>query len=167
MDTFFAWIESSAFSTWTRESLSIFAFPGILTLHTLGLACLAGASAAIDLRILGVAPALPLAPMEKFFSIVWTGFWVSAATGIALVIAYPAKALTNPLFFVKLTLVALAMIAAIRIRQVVFRGRGDDPGAERTGKILAAVSLSLWIGAIVSGRLLAYTYTRLLTPLDL
>jgi hypothetical protein len=37
MHDFFLWIETSAFSVWVRESLSMFAFPGILTAHTIGM----------------------------------------------------------------------------------------------------------------------------------
>ena len=55
MDPFFAWIESSAPSVWLRESLSVFAFPMVLTLHTVGLAFLVGPAMALGLRLLGVA----------------------------------------------------------------------------------------------------------------
>lgn len=163
MDLFFSWIEHTAFSIWIRESLSIFAFPGILTLHTAGLAVLAGTCAAFDLRILGVAPRLPLGPMARFFPLTWLSFWVTAATGIALVIAYPAKAFTNPLFYVKLLLVGAALWTLMKIRREVF----IDAASSRRARLLAGASLFLWAAAIVSGRLLAYTYTRLLTELDL
>jgi hypothetical protein len=161
MDTLFATIERSALSTWIRESLSIFAFPGILTLHTLGLACLAGPLAAIDLRLLGVARRLPIAPLQRFFQVAWCGFWVSAATGVALVIAYPAKALTNPLFFVKLLCVELALWASRRV-EIIVRAAAPTTTEIASGRLPAAASLLLWTAAIVSGRLLAYTYTRLL-----
>jgi hypothetical protein len=165
MDTVFAWAEGLAISIWIRESLSIFAFPGILTLHTVGLAFLAGAHTAISLRVLGVAERLPLEHFEGFFPVGWCGFWVSAVTGVALVLAYPAKALTNPLFFVKLTLVALALWFSIRIRRTLAAAPVAGVQAP-SGRILAACSLVLWSGAIISGRLLAYTYTRLLVGLD-
>lgn len=162
MDPAFAWIEHTAFSVWIRESLSIFAFPGILTLHTLGLAFLAGAHAAIALRILGVAPRMPLLPLDRFFPVAWCGFWMSTTSGVALVIAYPAKALTNPLFFVKLTFVALAVWISVRIRSALRRAPAASFSLPSPGRLLAAASLVCWIGAIVCGRLLAYTYTRLL-----
>ena len=67
VDSVFMWVEQSALSTWIRESPSVSAFPSILTLHTLGMGFLAGTNAAMDLRILGFAPSLPLAPMERLF----------------------------------------------------------------------------------------------------
>ena len=145
-----------------RESTSVFAFPAILTLHTVGLAFLAGPNAALDLRILGVAPRLEASPLARLFPVMWAGFWLNAVTGTALVVAYPAKALTNPLFYVKLALVATALV----VLQVLRRRLGEIPtsGARAaTGlRVLAAGSLALWLATIFSGRWLAYTYSRLL-----
>ena len=56
MDSVFIWVESSALSIWARESISIFAFPTFLAVHALGMALVAGMGAAINLRMLGVAP---------------------------------------------------------------------------------------------------------------
>ena len=70
-------LENSAFGTWVRESSSLWAYPAILFLHTLGLGFLVGLNAAIDLRILGVARKMPLAPLEKFFRSCGVAFWVN------------------------------------------------------------------------------------------
>jgi hypothetical protein len=170
MDPLFTWLEHTAPSLWIRESLSIFAFPGILTMHTLGLGIVAGISAALDLRVLGVAPALPEALWNRYSPIFWAAFWATTLTGAALVLAYPAKALTNPLFYVKLILIALAMGSSLEIRRRTRSNRttpgSNDNGAEPANlrlRRLASASLFFWAAAIVSGRLLAYTYTRLLT----
>jgi hypothetical protein len=60
---FLASIEHSGFGTWVREAPTIWAYPTVLFLHTVGLAFLVGINVAIDLRILGVARSMPLAPM--------------------------------------------------------------------------------------------------------
>jgi hypothetical protein len=57
-------IEQSGFSQWVRGSDSLFAFAGILLLHTIGMGFVVGVNATIDLRILGFAPALRLGAME-------------------------------------------------------------------------------------------------------
>src|SRR5882672_12806275 len=100
MDPFLGWIETSAIASWVRgESIdTIFVFPAIVTLHTLGMGFLAGTSAAIDLRILDVAKRIPLAPMQKFFPVMWLALVVNVTTGVLLLIGYPTKALTNPVF---------------------------------------------------------------------
>lgn len=168
MDSFFIWVEHTAASVWLRESLSVFAFPTILTLHTVGLAFLTGPNAALDLRLLGFAPEVPLAPMRRFFPIMWSGFWLNAVTGLALMLAYPTKALTNPLFWIKLVLIAAAITVLRRIRMLAFPEAGAEPGAAQSRhlRLLATASLLLWLATITAGRWLAYTYTRLLTWTD-
>ena len=58
----FTWLEGSAFSTWVREAPTIWAFSTILTLHTFGMGVLVGASALLDLRLLGIGRTMPLGP---------------------------------------------------------------------------------------------------------
>ena len=147
-------LENSAFGTWVRESKSLWAYPSILFLHTVGLGFLVGLNAAIDLRILGVARKMPLAPMEKFFKIMWAAFWVNALSGIALLIADATTKLANPVFYIKMSFVALAIINMAALRRRVFRGTSMD--VARFGRALAITSLIFWGGAITAGRLMAY-----------
>jgi hypothetical protein len=163
MDQFFLWLESTEFSTWMRESPSLLAFPTILTLHSIGMAFLAGISAAIDLRIFGFAPRVPLLEMRRFVPLLWASFWLSAVTGVALVLTYPTKALTNPIFYVKLTLIALALFVLRLIRRHVLQDEKlDFAPVPAKLRVLAAVSLAAWIGVLVAGRFLPYTYLHLL-----
>jgi hypothetical protein len=161
MDPLLAWIESTAFSIWMRESTSILAFPAILAVHTVGLALLVGVSTAIDLRVLGAARQIPLPAMQRFMPVLWGGLVLNAASGVALLAAYPTKALTDPVFYVKLCLIAAAVTLVVRIARGAF---ADSPPAVAPGprlRVFAAASLACWAGAITTGRLLAYTYTRL------
>jgi hypothetical protein len=157
------WLEATAFSTWMRESPSMLAFPAILCCHTVGMGLAAGINAAIALRILGVGPDVPMAELKRFLPIMWFGFWLNAVSGVALLIAYPTKALTNPVFHLKLALVALSVVLLRAIARRIFRdGVSRSDSAFGRVKMLAAVSLASWAGVITSGRLLAYTYTRLM-----
>src|SRR5437870_12899515 len=70
---------------------------------------LVGASVLIGLRILGLAPDLPIAPLKRFYRFIWAGFWIQVASVLLLLTGYPTKSLTNPLFYVELTLIALAL----------------------------------------------------------
>ena len=161
MIPFLAWVESTGVSVWIRESPSILAFPGILSCHTIGMGFAAGINAAVALRILGVASTVPLGEMRRFLPVMWFGFWLNAASGVALLIAYPTKALTNPLFYVKLALVASGVWLAKATDRYLSGVSGDLP-PPRTPRVLAAVSLGSWAGAIAAGRLLAYTYSHLM-----
>ena len=163
MGSFLTWLESTDFSTWMRESPSVWAFPAILSCHTIGMGLVAGINAALALRILGVAPAVPIREMKRFMPVMWFGFWLNAISGVALLIAYPTKAVTNPVFYLKLGLIALAVWLATVISGRLF-GDSLPSNDARSGnvKMLAAASLVCWAGAITAGRLLAYTYTRLM-----
>ena len=161
MIPFLAWLESTGVSVWIRESSSILAFPGILSCHAIGMGFAAGVNAAVALRILGVASTVPLGEMRRFLPVMWFGFWLNAASGVALLIAYPTKALTNPLFYVKLALVASGVWLAKAIDRYL-SSVSDDLSPPRTPRVLAAVSLGSWAGAIAAGRLLAYTYSHLM-----
>ena len=155
-------IEATGLSVWIRESDSYFSFWLILSVHAIGMGVLVGASVLIGLRILGLAPDLPLAPMKRFYRFIWVGFWIQVASGLLLLIAYPTKSLTNPLFYVKLTLIGLAVASMQMLRNRVFA----DPSLNEAtmmarGRLFAIWALVFWVAAVTAGRLLAYTYTVL------
>ena len=161
IDPFLVWLESTALSRWVVESESMLAFPGILALHAIGMGLAAGLAAVLDLRILGVASGVPLVEFRRFQPVLWGGFWLNAVSGVLLLVGYPTKALTNPVFYLKLLLIAVAMVLFVRIDRMT---RSSDPSAPATAQTLrrlAVTSLVCWGGAIFAGRFLAYTYTRL------
>jgi len=154
---FLRMIEETPFSTWVRESPSIWSFPVILLLHTIGMAFIVAVSAGIDLRILGMAPALPLAPLEKYIPVLWLGFWMNAITGTMLLMADATMKLTNPDFYVKMAFIALSLINLSMIRKHVFRDPNIESGVfSSKARFLAWTSLFCWLVVITSGRLLAY-----------
>jgi hypothetical protein len=150
---FTGWLETTGLSVWVRESPSLWAFPFILIVHAWGMGFLAGSNAAVDLRILGFAPKVPLPGMTSFYPVMWFGFVINAISGVLLLVGYPTKALTNPVFYVKLGCIAIGMVVMNWLRRNVVQE--DSPTSK--GKALAALSLLVWALAIIAGRLLAYT----------
>jgi hypothetical protein len=156
------WIEETSLSVWIREG-SVWAFPIVLIFHTVGLAFLVGANVALDVRMLGFARGLPLHSMLPFFKAMWLGFWVNAASGVLLLITYPTKALTNPLFYVKLGLIAVAVGHAMWVRrQIIGNPAFTTSRLPPMARIAAVAALVCWAAAITAGRLLAYTYSYLM-----
>jgi hypothetical protein len=151
-----SWIENSPFPTWVRTTPSIWGYPIILFFHTIGFAAVVGLSTLVNLRLLGFARRLPVAPLERFFPIMWAGFWINVASGAVLAAADATTKVTNPVFGMKMALVALAISDTFLLRRIVFR----DPNIERSisplGKYLATASLVLWFGATTAGRLMTY-----------
>ncbi len=154
-------LEQTGFSTWLRESESVFGFYFILVVHTIGLALVVGPNAAIDLRLLGLAPEIPLPPLKNWFNLMWLGLAINAVSGVFLVLAYPSKAFTNPDFYLKLTLIGFAIWNLQRIKRQVFDLTQSKDAMLAKGRRLAVWSLLLWAGVITAGRLLAYTCSYL------
>jgi uncharacterized protein DUF6644 len=155
---FVAWLERTGLATWTRESGSIWAYPTILTLHTVGLAVVVGANAVVDLRLLGFAPRLPVPSLGPLFRIVWWAFALNAVTGVVLFMSDATIKARQPVFYVKLTVIGLALWNTALVRRAVNREPAlrepqiTPPHCRR----LAITSLLLWLGAITAGRLMAY-----------
>ena len=144
-------IERSGLSTWIRESESAFAYYFVLVIHNIGLALLVGTCGVLGASLLGFVPELPFAPLRRFFRFIWIGFWLNVVSGVFLLIAYPTKALTNPLFYVKLLLVAVGVWTLRRIEREV-----------EVKRSLALWMLGLWLGVLTAGRALAYTASYIL-----
>src|SRR5262245_30104539 len=135
MDPFFIWLEGTSFSTWLRGSPSLWVFPFILILHTVGLAFFVGANVAWDVRVLGFSVGIPLDALRRYFLVMWAGFWINAISGVLLLIAYPTKELTNPLFYAKLALIGFGVVLALRIRRGVREVRPDGDWPSRVSAL--------------------------------
>ena len=157
MTDFARLLEGSALGVWTRESPSIWAYPTVLTLHTVGLGVLVGANAVIDFRLLGFAPRLPIPSLDPLYRFMWAGFAINGVTGVMLFASDATAKARQPVFYIKLTLIALALVTTAVIRRTVARAPAFRDADERQpGKRMAALSLVLWAGAVAAGRLMAY-----------
>jgi hypothetical protein len=149
---FLQWLESSAFSTWLKESPSLLAYPFVLFLHTVGLIFTAGPSTVISLRLLGFGKGLPVAPLDRFFPVIWMGFWVSVVSGLVMFAVDATTKLANPVFSVKMAFVAASVGFMVVVRALVRR----DAGGDARSRWFAAASLACWAGAIAAGRFMAF-----------
>ena len=153
MTDFLAAVENLPFSIWLRESNSIWAYPTVLTLHTVGLALLVGANAALDLRVLGWGQALALADLRPLFRWMWLGFWINALSGVVLLAADATTKVAAPMFLIKLGLVGIGVVLMTAQKREVF---APAAATTRGAKSLAAAALTVWFVAIAAGRLMAY-----------
>jgi hypothetical protein len=150
-------LQHTAVMDWFRESGSLFGYPAVLFLHTLGLGTVAGVSAMINLRLLGAAPRIPLAPLTRFFPIIWAAFWLAAFSGTILLIADAEQKLRTPVFWVKMIFIILAVVNLRLMRRRVFADPElDTRPLSSQARMLAATSLIFWVGATTAGRLMAY-----------
>jgi len=159
MHEFLESMQYSEFGLWVAGGDTILAYPTILALHTLGLGLVVGMSAIVDCRVLGVGRSVPLGDLDRLFRVMWGGFALNATTGVVLFIAAASDKAYQEIFHLKIALIILALVTASRLRRMVFRRPIPDAPIPQAAKTLAVASLVLWTGAIVAGRLMAYTTT--------
>jgi hypothetical protein len=145
-------LQDSAFSAWVLGSDTIWSYPTILTLHTVGLAILVGAALVIDLRLLGIGGGVPLRSVRGLYRFVWIGFVINLASGVVLFVVQAADRAVQPVFYVKLAFIAVGFWLALALKRHLV----TEFGLPARVRPMAAISLACWVAAIVTGRLMAY-----------
>ena len=160
---FLLWLEATWLSTWVREAPTIWAFPFVLFLHTLGLGIVAGLSVAVNIWVIAHIGRYAARPVETLYPIIWLGFAINLASGILLLIAYPTKALTDPVFYVKLLLISAALVELewLRPRLLGATSKAGVWQPDWRARAIASLAIVAWVGAVFAGRMLAYTYNYL------
>jgi hypothetical protein len=128
----------------------------MMDLHFIGLALLIGTVGILNLRILGFAKSLPIAPLHRLMPWAMAGFGINTLTGILAFIGIPAFYTFDAAFWLKmLALLLLGLNAAAFYLTNAFRSVENlGPGADapRLAKFIAATSLVLWFAVIALGR---------------
>jgi hypothetical protein len=128
------------------------AYPALEVVHLLGLALLVGNLVALELRVLGAAPLLPLRELARLsLALALGGFALVAMSGLLMFASQPQELQANPAFLVKLGLIGLAGLNA-----AWFHGRGGLARIDGLARTQALASLGLWIAVIIGGRWIAY-----------
>ena len=157
MHALLEWIESTDLSTAIREGALY--YPIIGGVHLLGIALFGGMVLATDFRLLGWAmPRIPVSDIVRQLQN-WkrAGFVALTSSGLLLAWAEPQKLYRSPAFWVKMALLALVGVHALVFRARVYGNAGKlDVAVTTEARLAAALSLLLWAGLIVSGRLIAY-----------
>ena len=128
------------------------AYPALEVLHITGIALLLGRLVLLELRVWGLAPALPLRPLARLaLPVTLAGFGLIACSGLLMFASQPAELLSNRAFLAKLALVLLAGLNA-----AWFHGRDSLARCDGLARAQTVLSTGLWLGAIASGRWIAY-----------
>src|SRR5512147_2610453 len=148
MEDFLLRLQESSFGVWVSSAPTIFAYPTILMLHTVGLAMVVGPAWVLDVRLLGYGARLPVETLRGVFRVMWIGFFINASTGIALFISEADDKGLKWIFWVKLASIALALFVTTRLRRQVFDVAPAADVAPPKARSLAKASLVLWLVAI-------------------
>src|SRR6202171_3054936 len=155
-------IQALPSSTAFRESLN--AYPFCLTAHVLGMCMFAGLILMMDLRLAGFGfQKTPFSELQKrLFPWQMVGLVVSSVSGFVLFYGQPMRYYGKALFWTKMVMMALAGVNALYFHMTPYRsvGRWDkDPmPLPYAGRVAGVLSLVLWAGVIIFGRLTAYNW---------
>jgi hypothetical protein len=128
--------------------------PIVQTVHMLSIGCIMGSIVIIDLRVLGLA--VPSQSIPEMFRRLMPWVWISLVllffSGAMFVVARPGRYFSNPIFGIKFALMLPAIALAVALQRLF----ASNPASRPSVKIVAALSILLWIGVVLAGRWIAY-----------
>jgi hypothetical protein len=135
--------------------------PLVQTVHLLSISAVMGSIVLIDLKVLGLAlPSQPTGDLvRRLMPWMWSSLPLLALSGMVFIFARPASYFVNPVFRAKFTLLPMALVLALVFHLAVRRDLDfweRSRGRRLSARLIAAVSLVLWIGVALAGRWIAY-----------
>ena len=131
-------------------------------LHILGISVVMGSIVMLDLRLLGVAvPSQSVSEMiRRLMPWTWCALLLNAVTGLLFVVARPNRYFFNPVFEWKVSMLVPAILLALVVHRLSKREADywERSLSRRVSvRVIAAVSLVLWVGVVLAGRWIAYS----------
>jgi hypothetical protein len=153
MIAFSQWLSATSLSQLIQTTS--WAIPGIQVIHILCLAILFALALNLSLRVAGGGLAAePLRSLAaRFVPAMWTCLGLLLLTGSLLIIAEPGRTITNPVFYLKMGLLAVAIALMLWLAAWA----RSEPPAPTPGQLaVATLHILVWAGIIVAGRYIAY-----------
>lgn len=151
------WLDAVGIGPWAREGA--LTYPIANTLHLLGLVMLVGGIGIVDLRVLGLWKRLPIEPLSRALTpVAVAGLGILVATGVVLFAADGTALALSDNFVRKLVLIGIALANAAAFRMLFAQQMQGWAGkAPPVARILAALSITLWLAIGTLGRFIAYS----------
>jgi uncharacterized membrane protein SirB2 len=159
VQAFSEWLAATPLSTLIQNVQWI--IPAVQTIHILSIAIVMSSVSMIALRVLGImSRTQPLAAVaQRFLPWIWWTLLVLLLSGSALIIGEPERSLGNPAFILKMSMLCTVLILTLAFQRGLRRDAQyweTSPGRRVGGRLIAAVSLGLWVGIVFAGRWIAY-----------
>lgn len=152
------WLQYLEHSSWAVSiRQSIWLYPFLEIIHIIGIVLLVGAAFLFDLRLLGFSKQLPIASLERhLLSWAFRGSLLVIPSGLLLFITNASTLGYDPVFWTKMLLLLAALCNALLFHRLVSKSIQHSPIVPPAAKVMAILSLLLWMAIIACGRLLAY-----------
>ena len=135
--------------------------PAVQTVHIIAVATVMVSILMVDLRLMGFAAHRQsiAAVAKRYLPPVWYALPVLLVTGATLIVAEPSRALQNPVFFLKMSLLLLAAGVTLLCQLPLSKDAGywdESESRRRRVRLIGFLSLPLWIAILFAGRWIAY-----------
>lgn len=152
-----SWMED----TWlNQQMLDIFwLFPMMETIHFMALCIMFGALLIIDVRVIGFGRFINMEAALKFIPVAIAAFSVNLLSGLCFLFANPFRYFPNIAFQWKMGLILLAGINALWFwfgEHAELKQLADGEDAQFRAKVIAFISIAIWIAVIVFGRMIPF-----------
>ena len=153
MEFFLAAIEASEPASALRTAR--WGYAAVSTAHILGIALLVGPIVALDLRLMGMARSVPIAPLVRMLRpVAIGGLLLAVCAGAALFSVQASHYAGLDLLRAKLALILLGIAGALALHRA---GAAGLSGATQTRlRVHGVLSICCWLGALICGRLIAF-----------
>jgi hypothetical protein len=149
------YLQESAFSQWL--SISMFGFPLLIALHSVGMGAVVGLSLIVTLRLYGNLPGIGGPVLPQLLQVAVWGFALNFLTGLGIFITRGPEYATSLIFLLKMLLVVVGAAILFWLRAELVRApTAPVRVSERVVRRMSLVASTLWFGAVVTGRLIAY-----------
>lgn len=151
------WVRGTGLSRFVLDHF--WGWPIAESLHFLGLSLLIGTVGLFDLRLLGMTKSIAPAALHRLIPWGIGGYVLNLCTGIYFFFGYPEQYAYNRAFHFKLAFMAVAGLNLLFFYGMAFRGvKTVGPGADTAwqAKVMAGISLAMWLGIIIAGRLITF-----------
>lgn len=159
LDSFCTWLAATPLSQSIQSTEWI--IPAVQTVHILAVAAVMSSALMMDLRLLGLGlrDQTIRSVAQRFLPFIWWSLPILLASGATLIIAEPARALENPVFYLKMGLLLAAAAVTLACQVPLAKSAAFwelSPHRRWTARLVGAVSLPLWAAIIFAGRWIAY-----------
>lgn len=157
------WLQNTPVSEWVATS--DLGYPILLAIHSMGMAIVVGILVMLDLRVLGFAKGIPVSAFRTLMPLAWIGFAVNLVSGTLLFMSLATHMISNWPFLSKMASICLGGVVSWALWQnLEAEGWAAAPAdgvvvvaaPSQAARTMAIVSMAVWLGAILFGRMIAY-----------
>ena len=150
------WLGETALAPVVRDA--VWAKALLESAHILADAIILFSGGMISARMLTGAPAADT--IRRFAPWLWSALAVTVVTGVMLLTGAGRRGLDNPMFQIKLTVLAGALVMTGAIHLSLARSQtfwDAAPGRRAAAAVAGPLCFLLWLATVFAGRLLAYS----------